>query len=132
MRVAKVYLSRYDWAVVGVADVRPCDVPRVMAMLTARGEDRRKAWENLTSGRRDTGLTYSDPVSRLSVLVIGEASSAGELLSTIVHEIGHVTAHIAEAAGIDVRGEEVQYLGGAVAKGLFSIFESDFVRLLRV
>lgn len=83
------------------------------------GEDAHTAWENLRSGRVDTGLTYSGYAKRESVMVVGVTSDAGEFLDSFVHELGHLTAQMAEALGLDHMGEEVQYLRGGLAKRLY-------------
>lgn len=73
-----------------------------------------KAYNNLSSGELDRGLTY---VSKgKAVCVIGKASSASEYANSIQHEIMHLAIFIAIAEGIPLDSEEVCYIGGEIAK----------------
>lgn len=71
-----------------------------------------KAYRNIASGKLDTGLTYSNPRTRESVMVIGYASNADEYANSIFHETQHLVKHITMTLGIDPYGEEICYLTG--------------------
>lgn len=59
----------------------------------------------------NTGLTFSDYISRTSVIVISITNSEKEFLKSYHHELGHCAVHICQFYGIPLEGEEVQYLG---------------------
>ena len=63
----------------------------------------------LESKKKNTGFTYTDFEKHVTMVIIGEADSASEFFNTFVHEIGHVSTHIAEFYGIDTNSEEIQY-----------------------
>lgn len=117
-----IYLEAYDWAVTVYYFVAAHDVYAVMSHLKrigCKGEDLSKSWLNLTSGKEDTGLTYSDYQGRRSVIVVGKASSYGEFMNSLSHEIHHLSVHIAEANGLDLKGEEVCYIDGRATQKVF-------------
>ena len=76
------------------------------------------SYRNLKSCKMDTGLTYSNYLTRETVMVIGLTSSSSEFLNSFDHERKHLEAHIAEACGIDPWGEEIAYLSGNIAQML--------------
>lgn len=73
----------------------------------------------LESKKKNTGFTYTDFEKHITMVIIGEADSASEFFNTFVHEIGHVSTHIAEFYGIDTNSEEIQYLSGEIALQMF-------------
>lgn len=63
----------------------------------------------------DYGFTYSNMSIKESVVVIGQTSSGQEFLNTFVHELTHITNHIANTYFMDLSGEEIAYLAGDIA-----------------
>lgn len=89
--------------------------------IGCRGEDLHTAYENLSSGKLDTGLTYSNCEHRKTVLVVGITSSPDEFFNSWQHEVVHVRQHIARCTGMDVWGEEIAYLGGELSQKMFPV-----------
>lgn len=98
-----------------------------MGVLTARrrasfgGGDLQRAYSNLTSGRLDTGLTYSNRDTRETVMVFAKTSCAKEFQQSYKHETGHLQDHIAQTFGIDPHGEELQYIGDDIVEETWEI-----------
>lgn len=123
----EIALRDYGWRVVVFYAVTRYDIDAVMDELHAVGCDgkfARQAWENMTSEKVNTGLTYSNYMQRSSVVVIGLTTSASEFLNSLVHETHHLVAHIGKALGLDVMGEDVCYLHGELARDMFSVCHS--------
>ena len=77
--------------------------------------------EDLTINPYNNGLTYSNTIARVSLIVIGLTETPDEFQNTYDHEKGHIAMHIAETDCIDVFGEEFQYLTGEIGKQTFKI-----------
>lgn len=77
--------------------------------------------ERLYDAGINSGLTFSSPKDRTSVLVIGKTDSPQEFQSTIDHEKGHLAIHIALFNDIDFIGEEYQYLAGEIGKQTYPV-----------
>ena len=86
-----------------------------------RGDSLKRAYRNLTEGRMNTGLTYSDYRRRETVMVISLTSTPEEFQNSWDHEKGHLCRHISKAFGIDPYGEEAQYLSGYVGQKMFPV-----------
>ena len=117
-----IYLPDYDWTVDAYFAVSHYDVESIMISLWEIGCDStnaKRAYDNLTSGKLDNGLTYSNHKKRKSVLVVGLASDASQFVNSFVHEIDHLGRHISRMLGMDQDSEEVSYLCGDVAQMLF-------------
>ncbi len=69
-----------------------------------------KAHGNLTSGKCDTGLTYTNQSTHETVVVIAKTSTALEFFLSITHEFGHAANHIAQYYGLPLGGEDVRYI----------------------
>lgn len=107
-------LGNHDWDVFVYYAVSTYYVEEIMDRIYnigCRGEDLQTAYDNLTSGQLNTGLTYSNYESRQTVMVIALTSSAKEFEKSWRHECGHLATHICRAFGISTYGEEIQYLG---------------------
>ena len=115
----EIYVPRYDWEVVVFYDTDRRDAPIVLDLLDKIGVDDATYWDaegNLRSGYEDTGLTFSNFVRRMSVIVLSHTSSEAEFANTWVHEVGHCAKHIAIAYDMDCNGEPVQYISGELAR----------------
>ena len=69
----------------------------------------------------DTGLIYSNPQMRESVIVVALASSKEQLENSLRHECQHLVIHIANTCGIDLQSEELCYLAGEIAMLLYPV-----------
>ena len=92
---------------------------RELYRLNASSEVLRSAYDNMASCSLDTGLCYSNPMMRESVLVIAKTSSASEFFNSFEHEFQHLKGHIASALGLDPNGEEVAYMSGELAREIY-------------
>lgn len=119
-----IYLPARDWTLIVFYLAGAMDADEILRVLRRKGcsdDSLARAEDNLRSGMQDTGLTYSNPSRRTTIMVIGEASSPSELWNTIDHEKGHASQHIASALGIDYRSEEQQYLTGEITSKMYPV-----------
>lgn len=71
--------------------------------------------------RPNEGFTYSNDALREAVVVIGPTTGGAEFIDTLVHEIQHVAANIADGLGLDLKGESPAYLAGDSARELVDV-----------
>ena len=71
--------------------------------------------------RPNEGFCYSAPSIRRSVVAIGRTSSGPEFLNTTIHEIMHLSQHIAAEDGIEPLSEEIAYLIGDITRDVSHI-----------
>ena len=124
MVLQHISLPEWDWDGLVFYETVPEDAGIIIAALKMAGcfgEDLERARANVTSGKPDTGLTYTDRELRNTVMVIGHTTSGRQLWNTLDHEKGHMAEHIADALDIDRRGEEYQYLKGAIAQEMYPV-----------
>lgn len=67
----------------------------------------------------DSGYTFSDLRSRVSVMLAGRATSAAQMYDTVQHELRHAVEHACEGLGVDGRSEEAAYMQGEIARKMF-------------
>lgn len=119
-----IYLEKYDWHV-WVYYALSCryaeEIMKKLEKLGCSYEYMAKAWKNLSSCKKNTGLTYSNFFKRASVMVVSISSSPKEFQNTYDHEKGHLCQHIVQAYDIDPFGEEVQYLAGEIGSKTFNV-----------
>ena len=117
----------YDWTVECFFAVH-CyftdEIIRQLRKLQCPKSDLRTAYRNLSSCRLDSGITFSNPRQRRSILVTSLTSSAAEFMDSFVHETGHLATHIAITDGIPLDGEAVRYLHGDICRDLFPAVHS--------
>ena len=126
MTKATIHLRDYGWIVYCFFNTKPYDSDTILGYLRSfgcKGNDFVSAKRNLENGRKNEGLTYSNYERRVSVLVVGEASSLDELMNSSAHEIDHLSKHIAQASGIDLMSEEASYIVGDITQKLYTVLE---------
>lgn len=117
-------LPKYDWRVYAYYVVTRPDAEEIIDALVnigCSGVDLQRAYNNLTSGKLDTGLTYSNRDTRETVMVFAKTSNAKEFQQSYKHETGHLQDHIAQTFGINPHGEELQYIGDDIVEETWSI-----------
>lgn len=117
-------LYDWDWRAYVYYVVDKCDTEEIMRCMLLAGASKKELSEALRTLSGDAvncGITYTDTASRRSVVVIGQAESAEEFASTYDHEKGHLAMHIAEALGLNIYGEEYQYLTGEIGRQMFRV-----------
>ena len=121
----QIVLEKYDdWVIDVFYGVTHFNVARIMEHLykiECDSYSAKKAYENLTSGDLNTGLTYSNCDERKTVMVVGVADSPEQFANSLAHEQAHVMAHIGKAYNLDMYGEEVCYLIGKIAEASFVV-----------
>lgn len=78
-----------------------------------------RAEENLSTCTLNTGLTFSNPDRRGSVVVVALTSSPEEFANSLVHELSHLRRHIEVACGIDPDSEEPCYIIGELMRSIY-------------
>lgn len=117
-----LYLPKYRWRVKAYYSQTCYWTGEIMKELYRLGADSnilRSAYENMSSCTLDTGLCYSNPLLRDSVLVIAKTSSAAEFFNSFEHEFQHLKGHIASELHLDPNGEDVAYMSGELARDTF-------------
>ena len=117
----QIYIHRYHWNVIVYYDTTYRDAYRILDELDDIGVDDAtysKAKRNLVAGMVDTGLTFSNPEERTSVMVLSRTSTKAEFANTWIHELLHCAEHIALACGLDPNGEPKAYVGGELARAM--------------
>lgn len=119
---AKITLPKYRWKVhvyIAVSEYYTDEILTKMEGLNASESNIADAYDNLTSGQLNNGLTYTNSEKRETIWVVALTSSAREFMDSFVHEIRHLEQHIANECGLDQDSEEVCYLCGDIAYRLF-------------
>ncbi len=66
--------------------------------------------------RPDTGMTVTKPLLNMSVVFISRATSRGQWVDTVMHEIDHVQSAICDYYGVEPGSEDAAYLQGYLAR----------------
>ena len=122
MIVQEFYLRRIGWKVKVFYSVTGYNVEEIMSALRnigCHGGTLRKAYRQIYHCRLNSGLTYSNPITRESVIVIAKSSTSDEFNDSLQHEQRHLERHIANALDIDPDSEDAAYLAGDIAKAMF-------------
>lgn len=117
-------IDTYNWSVTAYYAVTGYYVDDIMTQLErigCHGKDLNNAFENLSSGQLDTGLTYSNYQRRETVMVIALTSTPKEFAKSWRHEMGHLGDHIAQTYSIDPHGEELQYIGDYIVEEMWGV-----------
>ena len=92
-----------------------------LSLIDCNKTDMRKAWRNLTSGKMNNGLTFSNYELRKSVIVFAMSESKEEYFNLVLHELHHLAVQIGVANNMDLEGEGVCYINGDVGMMMFPL-----------
>lgn len=124
MVVQKVCLRKAnDWLLTIFYCPAPQDTDDVLDALFragCKGKHIHRAQCVLQSGGYNTGMTYTNPVSRETVMVIGRATSAEQFVNTFSHEKWHCCVGIVRALGLSIEEEPAAYLVGDISGEIFN------------
>lgn len=72
----------------------------------------------------NTGMTYTNPKYRTTIVCISKYTSNDQFINTIVHESKHVQSHICNYFNIDEESEQAAYLIGYITQQMYKIFKN--------
>ena len=103
------------WNITVVYDVEPSDLSEVARLMHRVGASQKmidEATDNLSGWNAGYTLTAMNMCE--SIVCIGRATSLREFLNTVIHEIDHVQAHVAEYYGVRLGSEQAAYMQGYI------------------
>lgn len=124
MKRQTVHIPEYDWIVHVYYDTTPYNTEELLGKLYQMGCSENgilRTRKQLLGGEYNNGFTYSNRALKQSVVSLGRASEFAQFLNSFVHELQHLSTHIAEANGIPLNGEEICYLSGWIAQEMYPI-----------
>ena len=77
------------------------------------------AYTTLISDKLNQGITETNSKLKESVIVFTKTTNASQFINSFVHEIGHLSNHIARTYNLNLNGEEIQYIAGDIAQQMF-------------
>lgn len=118
------YIPKADWNVkvyYSITCYNIYDILQSLRDIGCSGSNLDEAYRLLFNNDLNTGLTYSNPSSRSSVIVIAHSSSTKQFANSLAHEQNHLKQHIAENIGINPYSEDDCYLIGEIAEKMFKV-----------
>lgn len=115
-------VDRRYWKVYVYYNVTPKDTIRIITKLHEIGFPKSyitSAYTTLNSNKLNQGLIQTNNRRKTSIIVFTKTSNASQFVNSFVHEIGHLSNHIAITYNLDLNGEEVQYIAGDIAQQMF-------------
>lgn len=115
--VDKVY-----WKVYVYYDVTPKDAIEIVTKLQEIKLPKSyitSAYTTLVSNKLNQGLTETNSKLKTSIVVFTKTTNASQFVNSFVHEIGHLSNHIARTYNLNLNGEKVQYIAGDIAQQMF-------------
>ncbi len=117
-----VYVKDWNWTVHAFFAVNEYWVEPIMDLLWEVGcdsESAKRAFDNLTSGKLNNGLCYSNYRRQESVMVIAKTSCAAEFFNSLVHELTHLQSHVCDVYHLDPKCEDIAYFTGDLSMQMF-------------
>lgn len=115
-------IDRRYWKVYVYYDVTPKDAIEIITKLQEIKLPKSyitSAYTTLVSNKLNQGLTETNSKLKESIVVFTKTTNASQFVNSFVHEIGHLSNHIAVTYNLDLNGEEVQYIAGDIAQQMF-------------
>lgn len=116
------------WNVTVLYDVLPQDLPATARLFRSVGASTSmidEATDNLRGW--NAGYTLTAMGWRESIVCIGRAISLREFLNTVIHEVDHVQAHVAEYYGVELGTEQAAYLQGYIGGRLLEFVVKQII-----
>lgn len=115
-------VDRRYWKVYVYYDVTPKDAIKVVTKLKEIRLPKSyitSAYTTLISDKFNQGITETNSKLKKSVIVFTKTTNASQFINSFVHEIGHLSNHIARTYNLNLNGEEIQYIAGDIAQQMF-------------
>ena len=113
MKTNYIDIDDGKWGIVLVTDFDSEDEVELEAIMESFGLKRKKARHALkVLATPNSGMAISNDIFRMSVVLIGHATSKGQFINSIAHENAHVAAAIVDYYGEPCDGESMAYLSG--------------------
>ena len=115
-------VDRRYWKVYVYYDVTPKDAIKVVTKLQKIRLPKSyitSAYTTLISDKLNQGITETNSKLKESVIVFTKTTNASQFINSFVHEIGHLSNHIARTYNLNLNGEEIQYIAGDIAQQMF-------------
>ena len=90
-----------------------------LKQLNCSDKDIRNALKVLR--KKNTGFTFTNMDSKMSIICIGEATDIGQFVNTAIHEAKHVQSHICDYYNIDENTETAAYLIGHLVQRMYKM-----------
>lgn len=119
-----IHIPEYEWTAYVYYDTTQYDTDEILNKLYSLGCSEKgilRTRKQLLGGGYNNGFTYSNRSLKQSVVSLGRASEFAQFLNSFVHELQHLSTHIAQANGINLDGEEICYLSGWIAQEMYPI-----------
>lgn len=116
------YIRKYKWFVDIYFNANKYDIDIILdALYNAQCPyvGAKEVYNIITRNHFNTALIYTDNQYKHSIIVICEATSIGQCINSIVHEIRHLQEHIANKYNIPSNSEEVCYIIGNIAENFY-------------
>lgn len=122
--VQQFNLYDFDWNVEVIYVVDKIIIDYIINELEELGykeEEIQSAIKNLEDNNKNKGITFSNNITKNSIIVIGATSCAAEFQNSFDHEKLHLAIHIAKEFNIDPFGEDLAYLVGDIGMKMFPV-----------
>lgn len=122
------FIEIYNWTVKIFIVNNDCNIDLILEELYLIGCNSLYAswaYENITSGNKNIGFTFSNNLLKKSIIFFGKHTSENQLINTIAHESRHLQQHISNCLNLDANGEEVCYLLGEIVQKIYEKFKQN-------
>lgn len=122
--VQQFNLYDFDWNVEVIYVVDKIIIDYIINELEELGykeEEIQSAIKNLEDNNKNKGITFSNNITKNSIIVIGATSCAAEFQNSFDNEKLHLAIHIAKEFNIDPFGEDLAYLVGDIGMKMFPV-----------
>lgn len=124
MIIQDIYLEKYDWYIRVYYDIDKTNSNQILEDISSMNcseDEFINISRFLNNIKENSGITYSNPEDKISLIAISYTTCAMEFQDTLDHEKGHLATHISITNNIDPFGEEYQYLVGTIGRKMFPI-----------
>lgn len=118
-----IQLHKYQWNVLVYYNVTSDDFVEIedsLRQIECPKDYMKKAFRVLERSK-NTGFTFSNSDYMMSIVCIGNTTSASQFVSTSVHEAKHVQSHICQYYDIDEGSEDAAYLIGYLVHRMYKM-----------
>ena len=118
-----IQLGKRGWNVLVYYGVTEDDFVEVADSLRQLGCTKQCVRKSLNVLKKEnTGLTFSNPDYKMSIMCIGYASDISQFVNTAIHEAKHVQSHVCSYYQIDEDSETAAYLIGYLVQKMYKMF----------
>lgn len=116
-------VENLGWGMTFIYNVKSGDTEEILRILSSEGagtEETEKARRLLNDAQYNSAITYTNRLTRKTVMILTDTTAQNEFVNSLVHEMLHLSRHIADCGNSETLCNSLGNLSGQIFRSVFN------------